>query len=146
MPDKAAEILEAVEADEATRVYARAEYRNRLTNNRLQRELKALHGVIGSLEEDIATLEALRHPPNPATPMPTVKRKRGGKLPVAFVALASDWHTCEIVKPRKVLGKNEHNPEIGVERAGQGSSTMMVTRTLTGSAKCPARAIGAQAS
>ncbi len=111
------EILEAVERDEAEKVAARAAHRHRRTVADLRAENRELNATIDALEEDIATLEALRAKPGRLKPLPPAKRKRGGKLPAAFVALASDWHTCEIVTARQTGGRNVHNQEIGTERA-----------------------------
>ncbi len=111
------EILEAVERDEAEKVAARAAHRHRRTVADLRAENRELNATIDALEEDIATLEALRAKPKAVKPMPLAKRSRGGKLPAAFVALASDWHTCEIVTARQTGGRNVHNQEIGTERA-----------------------------
>ena len=114
---EADEILEALEKDEAERVAARAAHRSRRTVADLRAENRELHATIDALEEDIATLEALRAKPPKLKVMSPTKRTRGGKLPAAFVALASDWHTCEIVTARQTGGRNVHNQEIGTERA-----------------------------
>lgn len=111
------EILEGIEAEAAERVAARSAYRHRRTVADLRREVRELHDTIDALEEDIATLEALRTPPPKTKVMPPTKRVRGGKLPAAFVALASDWHTCEIVTERQTGGRNRHDQAIGTERA-----------------------------
>lgn len=111
------EILAEVEEAEADRIFTRARHRNRRVVADLRRELREANEYADQLERDIETLEALRSKPRPVATLEPAKRKRGGKLPAAFVALASDWHTCEIVNPAKTLGKNEHNQEIGVERA-----------------------------
>ncbi len=114
---EADEILEAVERDEAEKVAARAAHRHRRTVADLRAENRELNATIDALEEDIATLEALRAKPPKLKVMSPTKRTRGGKLPAAFVALASDWHTCEIVTARQTGGRNVHNQEIGTERA-----------------------------
>jgi hypothetical protein len=113
----AAEMLEEAEGLVAEKVAARAAHRHRRTVADLRAENRELNATIDALEEDIATLEALRAKPKPVKPMPLAKRSRGGKLPAAFVALASDWHTCEIVTARQTGGRNVHNQDIGTERA-----------------------------
>lgn len=118
MNDKrAAEIVDEAEAAEADRVTARAAHRHRRTVADLRAEIRELHATVDALEEDIATLEALRAKPPAPKPMGPAKRSRGGKLPAAFVALASDWHTCEIVSARQTGGRNVHDQAIGTERA-----------------------------
>lgn len=121
MPDKsAAEIIEGLEEQEATHAVARSAYRHRRTVADLRREIRELNATVDALEEDVATLEALRPTPPPPKPMPAVKgakRAKGAKLPAAFVALASDWHTCEIVTERQTGGRNKHDQAIGTERA-----------------------------
>lgn len=115
-----AEILESLEEQEAAHAVARSAYRHRRTVADLRREIRELNATVDALEEDVATLEALRSPPSPPKPMPAVKgakRAKGAKLPAAFVALASDWHTCEIVTERQTGGGNRHDQEIGTERA-----------------------------
>lgn len=111
------EILEGLEAEQADEIAARANYRNLRTKRAQARQIRELNELVESLEQDIATLESLRPKPRPIKPLAPVKRARGGKLPAAFVALASDWHTCEIVKKSQTNGRNEHNKEIGIERA-----------------------------
>lgn len=113
----AAEIVEEAERDVAEQVAARAAYRHRRTVADLRAEIRDLNATVDALEEDIATLEALRAKPPKLKVMSPTKRTRGGKLPAAFVALASDWHTCEIVTARQTGGRNVHNQEIGIERA-----------------------------
>ena len=117
MPSSADEILEGIEQADADKAAARAAHRHRRTVADLRAENHELHATIHALEVDIATLEALRAPPPKIKVMSPTKRRRGGKLPAAFVALASDWHTCEIVTARQTGGRNVHNQEIGTERA-----------------------------
>ncbi len=118
MPGKsAAEMLAEAEAEAANQIASRAAHRHRRTVADLRAENRELHATIDALEDDIATLEALRAKPPKPKVMSPAKRTRGGKLPAAFVALASDWHTCEIVTAKQTGGRNVHNQEIGTERA-----------------------------
>lgn len=110
-------LLEEADQAAADRASLRASHRNRRTVADLKAENRELHSQIDGLEEDIAILEALRAPPGRLKEMAPAKRKRGGKLPAAFVALASDWHTCEIVSARQTGGRNTHDQAIGTERA-----------------------------
>jgi len=115
-----AEILESLEEQEAAQVVARSAYRHRRTVADLRREIRELNATVDALEEDVATLEALRTPPPKSqvmSPLKRTKRTKGEKLPAAFVALASDWHTCEIVTERQTGGRNKHDQAIGTERA-----------------------------
>lgn len=105
---------ERARADEAA---ARATHRHRRTVADLRAEVAELHRTVDALEEDIATLEALRAKPPKPRVMSPIRRKRGSKLPAAFVALASDWHTCEIVTARQTAGLNRHDQTVGTERA-----------------------------
>lgn len=115
-----AEILESLEEQEAAHAVARSAYRHRRTVADLRREIRELNATVDALEEDVATLEALRTPPpkqQVMSPPKRTKRTKGEKLPAAFVALASDWHTCEIVTERQTGGRNKHDQSIGTERA-----------------------------
>lgn len=111
------DLVEEVEREEVRAVFARAEHRNRRIVSDLKAENRELHGIVDALERDIATLEALRPKPPKLKVMRPIKRVRGGKLPAAFVALASDWHTCEIVTAKQTGGRNVHDQHIGTERA-----------------------------
>lgn len=111
------EAIESEEEEAATRAVSRTMHRTRRTVANLRAENRELNQIIDEHEETIATLEALRERPTKPRPMKPKKRKKNGKLPASFVALASDWHTCEIVKPSQTNGLNEHNQEIGHERA-----------------------------
>lgn len=102
---------------EADEVAARAQLRNLRTRRALQREVRELREMVEARERDIEILQALRPTPKPRKPPKPIKRRRDGKLPVAFCGLASDWHTHQIVKPHQTNGRNEHNAEIGFERA-----------------------------
>lgn len=113
----AEEIGAEAEADLAVEVKARSLHRNRRTIADLRSEIRELHRELDAREEDIATLEALREKPAKPKALKPKRRKRDGKQPAAFVALASDWHTCEVVSLTQTGGLNEHNQEIGTERA-----------------------------
>ena len=106
------------EQDERDRISERKRMRKVQRNNSsLKGEIRTLSKMLDESAETISTLEALREKPKTGKVMREVKSRRKGKLPVAWVALASDWHTCEIVTRAQSNGMNEHNPEIGRERA-----------------------------
>lgn len=88
------------------------------TNRDLKAEVQALSRLVDEKEDTVALLEGLRSPvPKPKKLKPIRHRRGDKKLPVAWVALASDWHTPELVALGQTNGLNEHNPEIGIERA-----------------------------
>lgn len=116
LPD-ADSALDDLEADIASEVSTRRYYQLRAMTKRLAAEVKELNGELDQASKQIAVLESLREKPPKTKVMRPRKRKRGGKPPASFVALASDWHTCEIVTPSQTNGLNEHNQEIGTERA-----------------------------
>lgn len=67
------------------------------------------------IETVLGTVEALTTPIEPLAP-----GRSSGKLPRATqIALASDWHPGEKVKPAEVGGCNEFNPTIFNERADE---------------------------
>lgn len=111
------DILDEAEAEFREAAFARREHKARRTVSDLKREVRELNRLVDSLEEQNAVLESLRPDPPVHKVMKPKKRKRGGKLPSAFVALASDWHTCEVVSLKQTGGINEHSREIGEERA-----------------------------
>lgn len=45
------------------------------------------------------------------------REKKGGKSNASVIAVCSDWHFEEVVDPKTVDWKNEHNPEIAARRA-----------------------------
>lgn len=119
------EAIEGEEEEAATRAIARTRHRHRRTVADMRSEIRELNQTIDELEDTIATLDALRaKPPKPKAMKPT-KRVRGGKRPTAFVALASDWHTCEVVSLSQTGGINEHSQEIGVERAWRWAKALV---------------------
>lgn len=68
------------------------------------------------LSDAIACYESLR-----SSDIKPIKIKKGrakkGKSPHTFLALASDWHSCEIVGSAETGGRNKHNEDIGRARA-----------------------------
>ena len=78
--------------------------------------LKASELRCQELADAVACYESLR-----ASDLKPIKVKKakshGGKSPHSFLALASDWHSCEIVDSGETGGRNEHSEEIGRERA-----------------------------
>lgn len=81
----------------------------------LRSEIRVLREELDQANETIVGLELLRDvavKPDAARRKP-VKRKKGGLLPVAVFAAASDWHTCEVVE----RADNKHDTEIGIARA-----------------------------
>ena len=117
-----AEDLQEAAAEE---LVARQQHRTRRTIADLRAELREMNALADSLEERNALLESLQAKPQRARKLKPTKRKRGGKRPAAFVALASDWHTCEIVSRQSTGGINEHNQEIGVERAWRWARSLV---------------------
>ena len=115
--ERLTEIAEA-EQDERDRISERKRMRKvQRDNSSLKSEIRTLSKMLDESGVTIEALEALRQKPKPGKSMRKVKARRKGKLPVAWVALASDWHTCEIVSKAQSNGMNEHSPEIGRERA-----------------------------
>ena len=106
------------EQDERERISERKRMRKvSRSNTALKGEVRTLSKMLDESAVTIETLEALREKPRLGRKMAKVRGRKGGKLPVAWVALASDWHTCELVTLDQSNGMNEHNPEIGRERA-----------------------------
>lgn len=68
------------------------------------------------LSDAIACYESLR-----SSDTKPIKIRKGrpakGKSPHTFLALASDWHSCEIVSSSETGGRNKHSEEIGQARA-----------------------------
>ena len=114
------DILRTADAREAQAERIKAQLRSEKTLRTI-RDLKSELSVTRvelEIERDKnAVLESLRTAAPAERPLLPTKRKRDGKLPASFVALASDWHTCEVVSLKQTNGKNEHNVEIGQERA-----------------------------
>ena len=112
------DVAEDGELDERDRVSERKKMRTvQRTNQDLQKEVRALSRMVDERDDTIALIEALRERPPKSKAMKRIKRRRDKKLPVAWVALASDWHTPELVSLAQTNGLNEHNPEIGIRRA-----------------------------
>lgn len=80
--------------------------------------LQASEARVQELSDAIACYESLR-----ASDLRPIKIKKGrsrqGKSPHTFLALASDWHSCEIVSSAETGGRNKHNEEVGRERASR---------------------------
>lgn len=126
------DLLAAIDASEAQveRIKARQrEDKNRRTIADLKAEVKLLKFECDLERDRSAVLEELRSSKPPKLKaMKARKRQKAGKLPASFVALASDWHTCEVVTKKRTGGINEHNVEIGHERAwewAKGVVTML---------------------
>ena len=119
--DEIAKRLDAAEDEELSerdRVSERKRMRSvQRTNQDLRSEVRALSQMVDERDDTIALIQALREPPKKSKAMRRIKRRRDKKLPVAWVALASDWHTPELVSLSQTNGLNEHNPEIGIQRA-----------------------------
>jgi hypothetical protein len=117
--------LDEVEEEVSDQSAARARHRNRRTIADLRSELRELNREIDSLEELVATLEALKpKPPKPKALKVPPRRKKSAKRPGAFVALASDWHTCEVVTAAQ-SGGNVHDQAIGEERAWKWARSLV---------------------
>lgn len=115
------DILEQADVSQAQaeRIKARqrAEKAKRTVRD-LRAELKVVNLELDLERDKVAVLEELQSPiPKPKAMRRRRKRKKGEKLPATFVAMASDWHTCELVTKKQTGGYNEHNVEIGIERA-----------------------------
>jgi len=89
-------------------------HRQVLFDNRKYRE--AL-GAIDSLEKELKAYQALSVAPSRRI----VKRKLGDPniSQATVIAMASDWHVDEIVKPSTVQGKNKYDPDIATKRAAK---------------------------
>jgi hypothetical protein len=106
------------EQDDRDRIRERKRMRKISRDNlTLKSEIRTLGKMLDEAGVSIEALEALREKPKAGKVMREVKSRRKGKLPVAWVALASDWHTAELVSMGQSNGMNEHSPEIGRERA-----------------------------
>lgn len=81
-------------------------------NNKKYRE--ALD-IIDSLEKEVMAYQALSIPPHKRV----IKKKRGSPKArqATAIAVASDWHLDEIVKPTTVQMMNKFNPDIAKRRA-----------------------------
>ena len=79
--------------------------------------VKALEGELSTTRAQLSAVLALQAAPT-GKPFKIVKPKGAGKnLPsAAYVALASDWHVGERVRPETVGHRNEYKPEIAEER------------------------------
>ena len=120
------------EQDERDRISERKRMRGVLRSNAsLKAENRALAAMLDESASSIATLEALREKPRPGRPMKPVKGRRAGKRPVAWVALASDWHTAELVTLDQSNGMNEHNPDIGRGRAFEWARNLVTMIKLS---------------
>lgn len=107
-----------IEQDERDRISERKRMRKVTRDNSvLKSEVRTLGRMLDDSASTISALEALREKPKVGKKMARVRSRRKGKLPVAWVALASDWHTCELVTSAQSNGMNVHDPEIGRERA-----------------------------
>lgn len=131
------DLLAEVDASEAQaeRIKARqrAEQHQRTVKD-LKAELKLTRLELALERDKTALLEELRNATHEPAPLEVRKKKRSGKLPASFVALASDWHTCEVVTLAQTNGRNEHSVEIGHERAwrwAKGVVTMLKREQLT---------------
>ena len=132
------EILQDADVNQAQneRIKARqrAEHQRRTIRD-LQAELKIVNLELDQQRDKVAALEELRSPvPKPKALKKRKKKKAGDKMPASFVALASDWHTCELVHLHQTNGSNEHNEEIGIERAwkwADGVATMLERELMT---------------
>ncbi len=79
----AAEMLEEAEGLVAEKVAARAAHRHRRTVADLRAENRELNATIDALEEDIATLEALRAKPPKLKVMSPTKRRTSRRTSAA---------------------------------------------------------------
>lgn len=85
-------------------------------------ELRLMHRKYKNALRDVARLEkeleasvSLSTPPSKRV----IKKRRGhpNASNATAIAMASDWHVEEIVKPSTVQGRNKYNPDIAQERA-----------------------------
>jgi len=81
-------------------------------NNRKYRE--ALN-VISDLEKEVESYKAVSIPPNKRH----IRRRKGNPnaSQATVIAMASDWHVEEIVKPTTVQMLNKYNPDVAEHRA-----------------------------
>lgn len=83
-------------------------------------ELRALHRkykdalrTIGKLEKELNATHEVSVPPSKRI----IRATQGNTAEGTAIAVASDWHIDEVVKPSTVHGKNKYNPDIAQERA-----------------------------
>ena len=82
----------------------------------LRKLLKESEKHVVGLQAQVDVRESLRE--SDTRPIVIPKRKAKGKRdPHTFVALASDWHSAELVNPAEIGGLNRHDPDVGEERA-----------------------------
>ncbi len=88
--------------------------RERAENRRLKLFLRDQDEELGILRERVEALECLSKlkPPKPKR----IKAGKGGKPRKSAVLCLSDTHTTEIVTLAQTNQRNEHSPEIGLER------------------------------
>lgn len=96
----------------------RAEERDR---RRLKGERDALLDELRDTKERVAFLDAIAPP---ATPRIQARERVSGLREGTAVALASDWHMEETVRPEAVAGRNEYNLEISGRRAAKYFSSI----------------------
>ena len=84
------------------------------------REARALLRIsesrVEELADAVAVYESLRASDIKSIKIPR-RAAKGGKSAHTFFALASDWHSCEIVTAAETGGRNKHNQTVGQERA-----------------------------
>ncbi|MDX1495360.1 MAG: hypothetical protein R3253_14935, partial [Longimicrobiales bacterium] len=109
---------------DATEAEALAEERRVAQAKREKQEarkiVRALEQEVAQLEERQAYLDELASAPDPEPFVVTPKgKKHKGLQEATYVALASDWHMGERVRPENVGSRNEYDPSIAQERAHQ---------------------------
>jgi hypothetical protein len=89
--------------------------RDRELGRHNDRKYKEALATIHSLEREIEAYRVLSVPPSKRV----IKRLQGSTKTSqgTAIAIASDWHIEEVVKPSTVQGKNRYNPNIAQERA-----------------------------
>jgi hypothetical protein len=94
--------------------------RARAKATELRKIVKALERELEGAGRTAVFLDKLAEAPDPKPIKVRKRRNQGKRLPAAsYVALASDWHMGERVRPEQIGHRNEYNPEIAQERADQ---------------------------
>lgn len=116
MPNAKENLVAAAEEREAME-HVRAVSREKAKTKEAQLLLKASEQRVEELEDAVAAYESLRSADTKPIVIKKKSRSSSKKPNHTFLALASDWHCAETVESSETGGRNEHNIEIGEERA-----------------------------
>jgi hypothetical protein len=111
------DMLVAVSEEYNAMEHVRAISREKAKTKEAELLLKSSEQKVMELEGAVAVYEKLRE--KDTRPIVIKKKAKAPvrKPPHTFLALASDWHSAETVDSSETGGRNEHNLEIGEERA-----------------------------